>query len=447
MKILFLAHRLPCPPNRGAKLRIHTQIQYLAQRHQVWCAGFLDETPRGQKGTEVRCSLNQLRSICRTVQAIPLNRTSAAGRALTGLLIGRTATESYFASQQLKRQVMQWSKQIGFDAVLAFSSSMAPLALQVPANRHVLDMDDLDSHKWAELAEHTRSPMKFIYGLEANRLVRQETQWLAAFDATVLISQREAQLVKDPELKRRIHIIDGISFPDVNLDIDEQKTATKQMPAEPIVGFIGAMDYGPNIDAARWFHQDIWPLIQRSHENAQWWIVGRSPTRFIRRLDDGHSVRVTGAVPDINTYLQRMRLSVAPLRLARGVQIKVLTAMAAGVPCVVTPCVAEGITGLQGNELCIAESPAEFANAVSQLLTDDQRAISLAAAGRDFIRRQYNPEKSLHQLEILLGIRNHLPILQNSTSGAVDRRNILCGMRKRQPSTEPSSQVVMGGTL
>jgi sugar transferase (PEP-CTERM/EpsH1 system associated) len=333
----------------------------------------------------------------------------ATGRALTGLIAGRTATESYFASHRLKQQIKEWTRHIDFDAVLAFSSSMAPLALQVPAARHVLDMDDLDSHKWAETAAGTRGLMKKIYRMEARRLAHRENEWMAAFDATILISQREAQLVDDPGLKSRIHIIEGVSTPTVDRR-NERNVQEKPIPADPIVGFIGAMDYGPNIDAACWFHQEIWPLIRQVHNSAEWWIVGRSPGRAIRRLDNDHSVRVTGSVPDMDPYLRHMRVSVAPLRLARGVQIKVLTAMAAGIPCVVTPCVAEGITGLTGNELYIAESPAEFADAVLRLLRDDRHAAALSNAAYEFIHHRYRPEKGLHRLEALLSPAHHTPV-------------------------------------
>ena len=125
MKLLFLAHRLPCPPDRGAKLRVDTLLRYLARRHEVWCAGFLDAVPYGARGATVRRSLRELSRICRAVEAVPLDRVKAAGRALVTLARGRTATEGYFSSRLLRSRVMEWSRQHRFDAVLAFSSSMA----------------------------------------------------------------------------------------------------------------------------------------------------------------------------------------------------------------------------------------------------------------------------------------------------------------------------------
>jgi glycosyltransferase involved in cell wall biosynthesis len=162
------------------------------------------------------------------------------------------------------------------------------------------------------------------------------------------------------------------------------------------------MDYPPNIEAVRWFGESIWPLIRQRRPDAEWWIVGRSPTRAVRELDNGRNIRVTGTVPDVEPYLERMRVSVAPLRLARGVQTKVLTAMAAGRPCVVTSCVAGGIEAEPDREVLVADSPAAFAEAVTGLLNDRQRAERIGLAGRQFVNRRYHPSRGLEQLEQLL---------------------------------------------
>lgn len=403
MRLLFLAHRLPCPPDRGAKLRVDTLLRYLARRHEVWCAGFLDSLPYGPQGATVRRSLGELSRQCRAVEAVPLRRARAAGRALANLARGRTASEGYFASRRLQTRVMEWARQTRFDAVLAFSSGMAPLALRVPADRHVLDMDDLDSRKWAESAEAGHWPWRWIYATEARRLACREHEWIRDFDATVLISEREAALLTDEVLRRRTHILEGVTLPEFEFQPNLTGESKWALPDDPIVGFLGAMDYGPNIDGACWFYQKIWPLIQGDRPGAQWWIVGRSPSRTIRLLDDGRTVRVTGTVPAVEPYLQRMRVNVAPLRLARGVQIKVLTAMARGVPCVVTPCVAEGLGGREGEDYLVAADESEFARAVLNLLTDRPWAEAVGRAGAGLVARRFQPGPGLRLVERLLG--------------------------------------------
>jgi glycosyltransferase involved in cell wall biosynthesis len=162
------------------------------------------------------------------------------------------------------------------------------------------------------------------------------------------------------------------------------------------------MDYGPNIEAACWFAKEIWPLVRERRPDATWWIVGRSPSRAVQQLDDGRSIRVIGAVPSMLPFLCEMRVSVAPLRLARGVQTKVLTAMAAGRPCVVTSCVAEGLGVSDGREVLVADSVRTFAAAVTELLENRSRAESLGRAGFRFVADHYRTADELARLEALL---------------------------------------------
>lgn len=408
MKLLVLIHRLPCPPDRGAKLRASAELRWLAARHLVWCAGFID--PPGEHephaAASIEASLAQLRTQCQAVEAIPLRRSIARLRAMVGLAGGGTATEAYFASRRLRRTVLRWTCEVSFDAVLAFSSSMAPLALQVPARRRVLDFVDLDSRKWAESVNGASWPMKWVYRTEARRLARREREWMTGFDASVLCTPREAELVSDPVLRQGLHVIEtgaaaGIPIAETGPS-ERQGWSAAILPSEPIVGFVGAMDYGPNIDGVRWFAERIWPLVLEKRPDARFLIVGRSPVKAVRDLADGTRVEVTGAVPAVEPYLRRMRVMVAPLRLARGLQTKVLTAMTAGRPCVATPCVAEGIGAQAGQDLLVAESPAAFAAAVTEVLSDEARAAAIGRAGRRFVIHRYRTDDALARLEQLL---------------------------------------------
>ena len=181
MKLLVLTHRLPCPPDRGAKLRAAAELRWLTARHEVWCAGFIDPPKDHQERTATAASLADLRRRCRELAAIPLHSAWASLRAMTGLVSGGTATEAYFASRQLRNRVLEWSSRIHFDAVLAFSSGIAPLALDVQAERHILDFVDLDSRKWAESAPRASWPMNWIYRKEGERLGRREREWNVGF--------------------------------------------------------------------------------------------------------------------------------------------------------------------------------------------------------------------------------------------------------------------------
>ncbi len=407
MNLLFLTHRLPCPPDRGCKVRAGAILHWLCQRHDVWCAGFLDSVATRELQDECSRSVASLQQTCRGVLSLPFRPTLAGYRALGSLISGGTATEGYFGSRALREGVLAWSKQVEFDAVFAFSSGIAPLALAVPAKRRVLCMDDLDSQKWQELAVDAGWLMKRIYGTEARRVSSREREWIDAFDATLMISQREADLVTDPQLRRKVHVIPPV-LPEMVASIQEENPADRHNPAAdaggepPVVGFVGAMDYGPNVDAVCWFAREIWPRIKRQCPTARFWIVGRSPVTAVRELAKDQSIIVTGAVADVNEYLNRMHVHVAPLRISRGVQIKVLAAMAAARPCVVTSTVAEGLGVRPGRDLVVADSPAVLAQSVVDLLEHPEKATALGRAGKAFVRR-IDPQRVMGQIEALLG--------------------------------------------
>jgi polysaccharide biosynthesis protein PslH len=415
MKLLMLIHRLPFPPDRGVKLRAARELNWLSRQHQVWVAGFAETggnaMPAAQgelcdhsgASTSAACVAG-IRDVC----AVPLRRSVAAWNAGCSMLAGRTATEGYFGSQALSRRVMEWAEAVDFDAVLAFSSSMAPLALRVPARRHVLDMVDVDSRKWLDSAEQARGPMKRVYRTEGRRLGRRELEWIDAFDATVLVSERERELLR-PAASDRVHVLT------IEAGSESATTAAAgpALPEEPTVGFLGAMDYGPNVDAACWFAESIWPRVRMRRPDANWWIVGRSPRPVVQRLAGTAGIHVTGTVPAVEPYLDRIRVNVAPLRLARGLQNKVLAAMAAGRPCVVTSCVAQGLGVRHREHVLVADSSESFADAVLELLTDRSKAESIANSGREFVAREFNATGALMKLESLL--------LENGDAGRAPR--------------------------
>ena len=386
MKLLFLTHRLPAPADRGCKQRCGAILEYLAARHQVWCAGGLDSPG---------ADLSKLRAICTDLTAVPLHAAAMACRAAAGLLVGRTATQTSFVPPALSRVVRTWAREIGFDAVFAFSSSMADLAMHIPAARRVLCLDDLDSVKWGERARGSGWPMAGVYETESRRLAGLERRWIAGFDASLVVSEKEAALVEDPALRRRVHVIPaGL--------VGGDAVGPLEPAVRPVVGFLGAMDYAPNIEAVRWFAQRAWPTVRTMMPQAEFLVVGRSPAASVQQLHGTEGIEVTGTVEHIEPYLARMRVHVAPLREAHGVQIKVLTAMRAGIPCVVSSAVADGIGAVAGADLLIAEGPGQTAGAVLKLLANDHLARRIGAAGRDFVVRRLGTREGLERIEHLL---------------------------------------------
>lgn len=389
MNILYLAHRIPFPPNKGDKLRAFRQLEFLSRRHRVWCACFIDD-PQDAKHVAA------LRHCCHHVGTVRLHRAAATLRGLVGLTIGRTMTEEFYASARMKRLIRNWYGEVSFDAVVAFSSSMASYALAVPAARRVLDLCDLDSRKWHDYADASAPPIRHPYRTEARRLAIRERDWISRFTAATLITQRETELLP-PECRSRVQVIsNGVALPTM-----PTSAATPPSP-NPVIGFLGQMDYKPNVDAALWFARQCLPAIRMRFPHAIFRIVGRRPTRAIRGLARLPGIEVTGEVADASAELIKFDISVAPLHIARGLQNKVLEAFAASKPVVTTSAVAESLEISAGQEALIADGAASFADAVVRLLRDPKLAARTGAAGHQFVIRHHQWEKELTRFEMLV---------------------------------------------
>ncbi|MHC5110189.1 MAG: TIGR03087 family PEP-CTERM/XrtA system glycosyltransferase [Planctomycetota bacterium] len=388
MNILYLAHRIPFPPNKGDKLRSFRQLRQLAKRHKVWCAYFVDDPSDAQY-------VGELGPYCHRQFACPLPRTISRLKGLIGILRGRTATESIYSCRAMRRTLKAWQRETSFDSVATFSSAMAPYALRVPSARKTLDLCDLDSFKWMDYARHSKGILGKALQLEGTRLAQRERQWINAFDASMLITANEAKLVEPESLRGKIHVVgNGVEVP--------EPAPVRREAAHPIVGFVGVMDYRPNIDAVTWFARNCWPAIRTMFPNAEFRIVGRAPTRDIRDLVEMDGVTVTGEVPSIGRELAEFRVSVAPLRIARGLQNKVLEAMAASVPVVLTSAAAEGIDASDGHEFLIADSAEDMVKRVLDLVPDHDRRQRIGMSGREFVKRENQWTPLLEKYETIV---------------------------------------------
>lgn len=443
MNILYLAHRIPYPPDKGDKIRSFHQLAHLAKSHKVWCACFVDAAAD-------RRYVGRLAEHCEDVAALRLWPASAALRGLAGLVRGGTVTESSYSRSAMWSILHRWSERVRFDAVVAFSSSMAPYALRVRADRRVLDLCDLDSRKWLDYAGASRAPIGRLYRTEGNRLAVRERSWIDAFDATLLITEAEAAPLRRVADPRRIHVIgNGVLLPDP-ADRDDQvpdpssqdrghlslalrarngtedaRDAATPKARNPTVGFIGMMNYRPNEDAVSWFVSECWHDIRKAFPMAIFRIIGRFPTRRVRRLAAAPGVEVVGAVDDVTAELRGLDVSVAPLRIARGLQNKVLEAMAAWKPVVLTTGAAEGIGGRDGREFLIADEPVLITESVIGLLNDPAERRRIGSRARRFVAAHHRWDTILRHFELIV-------------TGSVQRS------ASRRPATGPTRTAVAG---
>jgi len=397
MNILFLAHRIPYPPNKGEKIRAFNILSHLAKTHTVHLGCFVDDA-RDFEHAATLCEL--VKGEC---QFIPLNKSIAMARMAGAMTTGGPLTTSYFASKRLDRWIYDLLSRQLIDRVLAFSTAMAPFLLTqrlLEQKRVILDMVDVDSDKWRQYAQSTSLPLSWIYRREARCLLALERKAATTFGATLLVSPYEVETLTDlaPETSRRVHSVAN----GVNLSYFAAKTdhPSPFSDSESPLVMTGTMDYRPNEEGAIWFVQEVLPVIRKSVPNARFYAVGANPGQSLKVLA-GDGFVVTGRVDDVRPYLAHSHAVIAPLRMARGVQNKVLEGMAMQKPVVATSQATRALGVSAGVELWIADGPLEFARAVVEAMTSPQRE-QIAQKARWYVEKCHNWERTLQPLDALL---------------------------------------------
>ena len=387
--LLFLAHRIPFPPNKGDKIRSFNLLRHLSTRYAIHLGAFVDDPDDWQYR-------DALKPYCASIKLLPLHPRRAKLASLVGFLTGEALTLPYYRNRELARWAHELAASGAVTRGLAFSSAMAQF---MPAGlaRRVLDMVDVDSDKWAQYAPTQRWPLSWLYAREGRKLAAWEARVAQDFDATLLVSHAEAALLQQraPAAQHKIGAFEN------GVDADYFSPARDYPNPYPAdvqgVVFTGAMDYWPNVDAVSWFAERIFPAVRAAVPGAQFTIVGSHPAEAVLDLARQPGVAVTGSVPDVRPWLAHAACAVAPLRIARGVQNKVLEAMAMARPVVASAQAAEGIRAEAGRDFTLALGEAEFAHAVVARL----EAVSSAAPARDCILAHYDWARNLSTIDPL----------------------------------------------
>ena len=387
--LLFLAHRIPFPPNKGDKIRSFHLLRHLGARYDIHLGAFVDDPDDWQYEAA-------LKPYCASIKLIPLNPRRARLASLTGLLTGEALTLPYYRSAVLSRWAAALADSGTVTRGLAFSSAMAKF-MPKSLTRRVIDMVDVDSDKWTQYAAAQRWPLSWVYAREGRKLAAWEAQVAQDFDATLLVSHDEAALLQQrvPQARDRIGAFEN------GVDAEYFSPARDYPNPYPAgvktIVFTGAMDYWPNIDAVTWFAERIFPAVREAVPHAQFSIVGSRPGDAVRALGRLPGIAVTGAVPDVRPYLAHAACAVAPLRIARGVQNKVLEAMAMACPVVVTRQAAEGICAEAGRDFLLAQDESAFARAVVAQLQVPVRS----GHARECILQNYDWTRNLNAINAL----------------------------------------------
>ena len=381
MRILMLAHRIPYPPHTGDKVRAYQVARHLARGHEL-TLGFVIDDASDRSGLE---------ALGRDIPDLEwggLWKPAALTRGLAGLGLGRSLSIAYFRSGRLARRVSRRLRDRPYDAVYVSSSPMVEY-VRGTALPVVMDFVDVDSDKWTQYAAKQRPPISWAYRLEGRRLRHFEAEAARWGRRCILATAAEEALLKSFAPWARTAVIpNGVELGGFGL------------PAvAPTVIFTGAMDYFPNVDAVQHFCADIFPAVSRAVPGARFLIVGLNPAPAVRRLGELRGVTVTGAVREVEPYYRQASVCVAPLRLARGIQNKVLQSMALGVPVVASSAAARGLECRPGEHFRVEDDPRRFAERVIGLLRDREAGAALAARARAFVEGHHSWPAVLDRVE------------------------------------------------
>ncbi len=391
-KLLFLVHRIPFPPNKGDKIRSYNFLLHLTQKYDVYLGAFVDSAADRQYGAE-------LEKHCAEVCLVDLHPLKKKLLSTLALLTGEALSVRYFWSGALKNWVDRVTAENDIRSVLVFSSPMARYLEEHKADlRCVVDFVDVDSQKWTQYSGEHGWPMRWIYAREGQKLLAYEKGVATRSDRSVFVSRPEASLFQRlaPEASDRVAFVEnGV---DTVYFRPSEALENPFAADEKVLVFTGAMDYWANVDSVVWFVTQVFPAVREAVKGARFFIVGSNPTPAVLKLAQVEGVHVTGAVRDIRPYLQHAVAAVAPLRIARGVQNKVLEAMAMARPVIATPQAMEGIDS-RSDDVHEVNTAQSMAGVAIELLN---RPRIVSDESRAFITRHYDWKVNAAKMEQLI---------------------------------------------
>jgi len=380
--VLYVTHRVPWPPDRGDRIRTYNIIRYLGQRCRLHVVSLAEE-PASPK------VITELKRHCASVSIVPIPKTRWLNAAFS-FARGRSVTEGLFAAPQMNAVIDELTAKTTFDATLASSSGVAGYIdhPRLQNTRRWVDLIDVDSEKWINYAAASNPLMSQIYRREGQRLRQVEVELAETCDELTVVSDAEVDVFRSFSDAGTVTAmtngvdLDYFARPD---DFDEEMKCV----------FVGVLNYKPNADGVVWFCTNVWPEVRRRLPKAGFEVVGRSPGSDVLALDEIEGVEVVGSVPDVRPYLWSASTVVAPLRIARGVQNKVLEAFAASRPVVSSP---DALVGLAIDSDVHAVRPTtaeEWSDSICELLANQYRRFELGAAAREWVTAHHRWEVCL----------------------------------------------------
>ena len=393
--LLLLVHRIPYPPNKGDKIRSFNLMKALSEHYQIHLGCFYDD-PYDQQ------YIATLSQWCKSVCCLPLAKWRATPTGLSGFISGKAITLPYYFHSGMSGWVKHTLQTESIGNVLVYSSSMAQYVDNNAgrALQRVIDFVDIDSDKWRQYAEKSTGIKRWFYRREATLLQHYEIAVCQRFNASLFVSEDEASAFRELlpiSLQQKVHsILNGV---DTEFFDPAVPVATTGLPENYIV-FTGAMDYWANVDAVCWFCQNVWPQLKQRYPKLHFLIVGGKPASEVQALAAIDGIIVSGRVADIRPYISQACFAVAPMLIARGIQNKVLEAMAMNKAVVCSAMAMAGINAPENSACVVADGAEQFSQACLNLL----QAPATDVTNRQWILANFTWQQTLTELTHYIGL-------------------------------------------
>lgn len=380
-RLLFIAHRIPYPPNKGDKIRSYNELLFLSRHFEIDLVCFIDDPKDAQY-------ISKLEALCHSVAVFKRGPILKFFRLAEGFLQRGSLSVSIYNHDGLREKISQLISNRDYNHIFIFSGQMAQYVPRKLLARTVIDFCDVDSHKWDNYADRMPFYFSWFYRLEAKKLLAFENTFARLAQAAIFITDSELELFR--QLGGKGNLLSLANGVDTGFFAPRN-----QIPETGRILFTGAMDYFPNEEGVVWFAKEVFEPLRKKFPALKFVIAGSNPTPKVKALGHIAGITVTGFVEDMREEQAKAHIVVVPLRIARGMQNKVLEAMACGKAVVVGKKAMGGIYATHGRDLMIAEEAQEFILAIESLLQNQTATEAMGKAAREYIVENFSWDKNL----------------------------------------------------
>lgn len=385
-----MAHRFPYPPTFGSKVRAFNVIRHLAQEHEVTVLSLARSADEERESAGIA-------PFCHAHRAFRVHNVVQAAKIAATLPTPVSASEAFFHSAAMQREIDRQLARRSFDFIFANCSAVGRYVEHVSDLPKLMDFCDVDSRKWSDYVAFQPWPLSLGYRWEAWRMASAERRMAGRFDHVTVATRGEVDALAEIGVRERVDW-----FPN-GVDTEFFKPATEPFDAD-LITFVGRMDYFPNEQCMVEFCAGSWPMLKRARPALRLQIVGAAPTARVLALARIEGVTVTGSVPDVRPHVQGSALTIAPLRIARGTQNKILESMAMQVPVISSRIAADGVDAVPGEHLLVADEPQALCDAILRVCADPVERHRIGRAARERVLSHHAWPSAMKRLDGIMAL-------------------------------------------